>query len=279
MKHAPIIPLFVALVSLLTASCTNQPTYRKDQLVRSVQDALVEEGLEQASVHLIDHTLAVQFAYPDTLSQMNDQVGFGEGFDEAARKAIGGLHRVLLSSDADVQFYVLLISDPEIPGIYLTMIRYMDDVRRSYVNMIDTIETFSRLVIDVNAAPPNQTLTLDQLLTRDIELSEFLSWQLAKRIQYRLTEALLATGRVQVGRCHGEFRNGEFLFTLNVLPVEGMSIEPEGEMLERAFDEATGVIAQVLSGYRFESFDTVRLIHPPTGRNLVLPRGQLEIFR
>jgi len=273
------LPLAIVLIGLLAGSCTNPPTYRKDQLVQAVQDVLAEEGLEQASVHLIDHTVAVQFAYPNTLAQLGDQVGFGEGFDDAARKSITALHRVLLSTDADIRFYILLISDPEIPGVYLTLIRYMDDVRRSYVNMIDTIETFSRLVIDVNVAPPNQPMTLDTLLTRDIELPEFLSWQLARRIQYRLAEELLATGMVQVGRCSGDFRNGEFVFTLNVSPMEGAPAQLGAETIAQAFEAATGIIAKVLSGYRFESFDAVRLIHPSTGRNLVLPRGQLDLFR
>ena len=45
--------------------------------------------------------------------------------------------------------------------------------------------------------------------------------------------------------------------------------------MEQIYDTSTETIAEVLNGYEFESFHTVRLVHPPTGRTLVLPKGRL----
>ena len=260
----------------LAAGCGVQPTYSKAHMAESLQAILLTEERLTASVRFIDHTLAVQLAYPDALTQQDGRITIGPAFDEAARKVIMSVHRVLLSSDADVRFYVLLISDPKVPGAYLTLVRYMDDIRRANANMIDTIEMFARTIIELDFVGPTQ-LTLEQYVPRDIRLEEFLSWQLARRIQYALSEELETQGLAHVGRCGGKFQNGEFAFTLDVEPTAEGTLDED--TLRQVFHTSSGVIAKVLSSYHFNAFDHVRLIHPITGRNLILPRTNLEIFR
>jgi hypothetical protein len=259
------------------SGCDSGPTYPKAALADSLQRILSKDRLE-ASVHYIDHTLGVQLSYPDVLEEVDGQLGIGPGFEEAARKVLMAIHRVLLSTDADVRFYVVLLSEPDVPGAYLTIVRYMDDIRRAYANMLDSPEMFARTIYDFNFLGGSPPVTIQQYVPRDIRLEEFLSWQLARRIQSALSEALESSGSVHVGRCGGRFQDGEFVFTLDVSPVT-----PEGQVDEatigRAFEASTQVIANVLSSYRFESFDAIRLIHPLTGKSLVLPKTRLEIFR
>jgi hypothetical protein len=265
-------------LSLLLAAvlgCSVAPTYHREDLVDALQAVLKEDGVA-ASVRLLDHTIAVQFEYPGALLQDGEQIGIGPTFDDAARIVTTAIHRVLLSSDADVRFYVMLLSDPAIPGTYLTIVRYLDDIRRAHVNMLDVTEMMARTIFELNTVGSN-VVTLEQYLPRDIELPEFLSWQLARRIQRQLAEELELSGMAAVGRCGGEFHDGEFAFTLNVVPtVAGAIDEPT---IRQIFQSATKVIAQVLSSYRFESFTSVRLIHPATGRHIVLPRTNLSVFR
>jgi hypothetical protein len=262
-------------VLLLATSCENRPTYPKERLAESLQEILTSEQLH-ASVRFIDHTLAVQFDYPGALAQADNQIGIGQNFDEAARKALTATHRVLLSSDAEVHFYVLLLSDPQTPGAYLTMVRYMDDVRRANANMINTFEMFARTIFELNFVGPTP-LTLEQYVPRDIQLEDFLSWQLARRIQHALIDELQPADAVKVGRCGGRFQDGEFAFTLDVAPATSGSLDDA--TLRRVFHTSTNVIAKVLSSYKFESYDTVRLVHPLTGRNFVLPKTHLQAFR
>ncbi|MDP3723888.1 MAG: hypothetical protein Q8R91_10425 [Candidatus Omnitrophota bacterium] len=260
----------------LGGGCNSQPTYPKERLAESLQRLLTQEHLN-ASVRFVEHTVAVQYEYPGALIQIDaHQFGVGPAFDEAIRKVLFPLHRVLLSSDAPVDFYVLLMSDPKFPGAYLTMVRYLDDVRRANANMLDTPEMFARTLFELNLVD-SRPLTLDQYLPRDILMEEFLSWQLARRIQAKLTEELYAAGVAEVGRCAGEFRNKEFVFTLNVTPPSGTAFDDA--TIRRIFETSTNQIAQVLSSYRFHSFDAIRLIHPSTGRHLVLPKARLDVFR
>ena len=272
-------PLLVSVATgaalLLATGCSSSPTYRKEHLANSLQGLFAAEHL-QTSVRFLDHTLAVQLQYPGALRQDGDAITIGPAFDEVLRKVLPGMHRVLLSTDADVQFYVLLVSDPATPRAYLTMVRYMDDVRRANANMLDTPEMFSRTVFDLKYAG-ERPVTIEQYVPRDIQMEEFLSWQLARRIQTSLAQELQVAGLADVGPCGGEFHDGEFAFTLNVSPIaEGTLGE---DTLQAVFQTATRVVAKVLSSYRFESFESIRLILPVTGRNLVLPKARLEIFR
>ena len=261
---------------LSAAGCDNRPTYPKEHLAESLQEVLTADQLK-TSVRFIAHTLAVQLEYPGALASTDTQVGIGPAFDEAARRALTALHRVLLSTDADVSFYVLLMSDLHAPGVYLTIVRYLDDIKRANANMIDTPEMFARTIFELNFVGGETPVTLEQYVPRDIHLEEFLSWQLARRIQHSLTDELQAAGIATVGRCGGRFENGEFVFTLDVAPATDGPLDEE--TMQRTFQTSTSVIASVLSNYRFESFDAVRLVHPLTGRNVVLPKTRLELFR
>ena len=269
-----VIPALVA-VGLLAAGCTNRPTYPKAHMAESLHQILHADSLA-TQVRFIEHTLAVQLSYEDALTQSDDQISIGPAFDEAARRVLTAVHRVLLSTDAEVRFYVLVISDPKVPGAYLTLVRYLDDIRRANANMIDTLEMFARTIIELDYVGPAH-LTLEQYVPRDISLEEFLSWQLARRIQYSLSDELQSAGLATVGRCGGKFNNGEFAFTLNVEPVAGEPLDDA--TLHKIFQTSSSVVAKVLSSYHFNKFDRVRLIHPMTGRNIVLPRTNLEIFR
>ncbi len=259
----------------MLAGCGGGVTYKKDRLVESLQEVLASEQLH-GSVRFVDHTLAVHVEYPGTLAQADGQIGIGPGFEEVSRKVTQSLHRVLLSSDAPVQFYVVLLSDPTVKGAYLTIVRYVDDIRRANANMLDTPEMLARTVFDLNVVETSP-LTLEQYVPRDIQMAEFLSWQLSRRIQATLIDALQNAGLAQVGRCGAEFHNGEFAFTLNVVPAGEKALDEAS--VREAFQASTKIIAKVLSSYQFSSFESIRLILPAMGRNIVVPKTSLEIFR
>jgi hypothetical protein len=152
----------------------------------------------------------------------------------------------------------------------------MDDIRRANVNMLNTSEIFARTIFELSytgGAP----VTLEQYVPRDIRMEEFLSWQLARRLQDTLTAELKESGAAEVDRCGGDYRGGEFAFTLNVRPAAGAALDEA--TVQQLFAAATKVIVQVLSSYDFKSYDTVRLILPASGRNLVMPKAHLEVFR
>ena len=263
-------------VAWLSSGCA--PSYRKEQLTQSIEQICKTEYHYTVSARLDGRTLAVLLQHDGILEQAGTQVQLSEGANEILGNMIEVLHRVLLSTDAPIQFYVLLVYDRSVPGVYLNLVRYIEDVRQANAQMLAPTEFFSRTLLDLKIAT-TQAIDLSKLPLRDIQLEEFLSWQLAKRTQTRLTEQLQRTHVVSadVGQCEGRYQNGEFTFALNVTPHAGVTLDES--RLQALFQDATSVIAEVLASYRFDHFTAVRLIHPPSGRTLLLPKARLEIFR
>lgn len=262
--------LNVAFGVVLLGGCL-KATFPKDRLAEDLRTILADDGVT-STTRFIDHTLAAHVEYPGALSQTEEQIGLGPEFDAVSRKALQAIHRVILSTDADVRFYVVLVSDPTTPGAYLTIVRNTDDVRKANANMLDMGEAFARTILELNYVGGN-TLDLASYVERDIQIEEFLSWQLARRLQTRLSEEL-GSSVAGVGRCGGEYKAGEFIFTLNVVPSAESGLDEA--TLRKVFDVSSGVIANVLSSYQFNGFEQVRLVLPAAGQNLVLPKAGLD---
>ncbi len=271
----PRLPWCLVVLCAVTVAGCASASYPKDQVRHTLESFLQDEHLT-AQVRLVERTLVVHVDAAGTLTRADEQIGLGPEFDTTIRKTLQNVHRVLLSTDAVIRFYVVLVSDPGVPGAYLTMVRYTDDVRRANVNMFTTDEMFARTIFEVTDVGAQQ-VNIDEYVPRDIELEEFLSWQLARRLQHELADSLQETDIAGVGRCAGAFDQGEFVFTLNVVPgAAGALDEPT---TQQVFQAATRVIARVLSSYDFEAFNAVRLILPGANRNLVLPKQQLTVFK
>ena len=265
------------LASLWLGACA--PSYRKDEVVQAIQQICQDEYHLDVTARLVGEPLAIQLNYDGILVASGNHVELAPTANEVLGNVIETVHRVLLSTDGNVHFYLVLASDPKVPGIAFTLVRYLDDVRRANANMLTPTEFYSRTIFDLHYVG-SPTMSLDQLVPSGIQMEQFLSWQLAKRIQTRLSETLQKRGvpMDDAVRCAGEFQNGEFVFTLSLEPkADQQQIDPE--LLQQIFQDAAAVIAQVLSGYRFEKFDTIRLTHPPTGRSLLLPKTRLELLK
>lgn len=266
----------LAVGGLLLGACS--PSYRQDQLIQALTTICATDYHLTVSARQVGQTLAVHLHHDGILQQQGAQIGLAESANEVLGNILEAIHRVILSSDAKISFYVVLVSDSTVPGAYLTIIRYVEDVRRANANMLPPTEFFHRTIFDLKFVS-GPTLGLDQLSLDDIQLEQFLSWQLARRIHTHLTDELSRHGiPADVGPCSGEFRNGEFAFTLTVGSTPGQT-GLDDALIQQVFQDATSVIAQVLSDYQFKRFERVRLTHLPTGRSLLLPKTRLELFR
>jgi len=275
--HHHTWPWLSVLLSLSVLGCS-RPTYRGEQITQTIERLCADEYQLDVTVKRTGETVAVYLHHPGILQQTGQHIGLAPSANEVLGNLIEVIHRVVFSADAPTNFYILLVSDPTAPGAYLTLVRYLDDVRRVQANIIPPTEFFSRMILDLKYLPAPPEL-MKQLVLNDLTLEQFLSHQLAQRIHARLVERLSAqdASTVEVRKCVGEFRDGEFAFTLNVEPQGDAPFDQE--LVQQLFEDAVEVIAQVLSGYRFDQFQTIRLIHPATGRSLLLPKTQLELFR
>lgn len=272
----------LALAVFASSSCA--PSYRPDQVITSLQEICAHDYKLTVTAKQVGRTLAVHLHHDGILQQTGNQVGLTDNAQEILGNLIEAIHRVVLSSDASINFYLVLVSDSTIPGAYLTILRYLEDVRRANANMLPPTEFFHRTIFDLKFVGGG-AVGLEQFDVSDITLEEFLSWQLARRIHTHLTEQLAEHGMTaEVGQCSGEFQNREFAFTVTVAPPTIGTQAPgeqliDEELIQQVFQDTTSVIAQVLTDYQFNRFDSVRIVHMPTGRSLNLPRTRLELFR
>jgi len=261
-----------ALIGLLLAGCN--PSYRRPQVIASIQDICKREYGFAVTLRATGDTLAAHLHHGDLLQSVDGQVELQENANKILGDLIEAIHRVVLSSDAPYRFYMVLASDPEIPNVALTLVRYFDDVKRANANMLTPTEFYHRTILDLHFVT-TPTLTLDQVAMTDIQLEQFLSWQLSKRIQSKLVESASRRGQIVAPesiRCTGEFQNGEFLFALSLE-------QKDGEGVQELLEDAASVVAQVLKDYRFERFETIRLTHPPSGQSLLLPKTRLQLLK
>ena len=128
----------LAVLTGLASGCS--PTYRTGQLAQAIEQICATEHQLTISVRQIGRTVAVQLHRPGILQQEGTSVGLSESATEVLGNVLEAVHRVIFSSEDPVQFYFLLVSDPTVPGVYLTLIRHVEDVRRANANVIPPTE-------------------------------------------------------------------------------------------------------------------------------------------
>jgi len=271
--------LFAIAVLGLGASGCGGPTYRRDEIPKAIQEICAREYQLNATVRLVGRTVSLVAQKPGLFEQLGGEiVGLSESTPLDLSRLVEAIQRVILSADQPPEFYLVLACDPAAQDTCLMMVQYVDDVRRVQASMIPLTEYLARRILEFHRSGTSPG-DVERWLSSDIQFEQFLSWQLANRIQTRLSEAFLRQGwpPSDIGPCLGEFREGEFAFTLNVVrPLEGT--DRDG-VVQQVFEEATQEIADVLASYRFEDFDRIRLILPASGRDLLLPKAQLDLIR
>src|SRR3989338_2420489 len=99
-SRTAMVPVLRIVLSGIVAACVigasgcGGVTYQREAVAGAVQDLLTHEGL-QASVRLLEHTLAVKVDYPGALRQTDDQISLGADFDKVLQLVIPQVHRVL----------------------------------------------------------------------------------------------------------------------------------------------------------------------------------------
>ena len=264
--------VWLSIVGLLVVGCG--PMYRRGQVLSSIQDICKHEYGFDVTLRAVGDTLAAHLHHKDLLQSVDGHVELQESANKILGDLIEAIHRVVLSSDAPYRFYMVLASDPDVPNVALTLVRYFDDVKRANANMLTPTEFYHRTILDLHFVT-TPTLSLDQVAMTDIQLEQFLSWQMSKRIQSELVESASRRGQIVAPesiRCAGEYQNGEFVFTLSFEQKDGAGVQ---ELLQ----DAAGVVAQVLKDYHFDHFETIRLTHPPSGQSLLLPKTRLQLLK
>jgi len=210
------------LLILFYASGCGEVTYPKEKLTESVVKLCKREYGIDIDVQLAGKTLVI---YLPLTNLFNLKLALSESAQEKIQDALLSASRVVLSTDAAIDFYCIIAQDIRLPEIQLVIIKYIDDVKRAFFHDISRGEYFKRSIIDINENPQakkekpitdvfdkmklekeQQEKVLDDFFrsppsslkgigywsgkfyAKDITLPEFLAEQIAGRVRLRFRE-------------------------------------------------------------------------------------------
>jgi len=147
------------LMGTLLTGCG--PTYRADRIVDEVQKLNKKEYDIDADVKMVGNTLIVRIL-------VDNLMGVLLSGDSAEGKKVWDsmtvLSRVCLSTDAPIQFFVVVAADRAEPSNSFVFTRYVEDVKRVMLDDISRGEFLDQTLIEMrfrakvfSSTPPSST--------------------------------------------------------------------------------------------------------------------------
>ena len=287
--------LMLAVIAMIASGCS-KPTYPAARIEESVVKLCKNEYNISVRAKLQGSTFAVYMPF-ENLFDAN--LALSEEASDHLNDVLLSISRISLSTDADLQFYILIVQDPRIPDVQMIVIKSVDDLRKFFYGGISRNEYFKRMLYDVNFTPQAQKEKLiknlfvnldiegidealdmylrkvgissindigywnDEFFIKDITLTEFFSKQIESRIrmEFRADKELAEKYRVIeiVGRYDEAEETPQFRISANIRPTKMPTPEEKTQNINDVLEACLKVSSDVLSGYKFENFDHVEI--------------------
>ena len=243
---------FYLLVPLLLFFSGCAPTYPKEKITSSIVKMCQDKHGLPVIAKISENTLGVYMAIDNLLGQ---NLSLTQETSEKIGNVMLIIHRAVLSTDGNIEFYTLTVADKKLPSAEFNLTVYVKDIKRALTLDISRSEYYQRISRDLKLNL-SSLVTADTFSVKPIKVSDFLAKQIAGRIKHNLEKDRdLKTNRVE-----GQFKNGDFLFELEVSNNSGdifgqLSYEKNKELLK----ESLGLASTLLRGYDFTDFRAVEL--------------------
>lgn len=234
---------FTCPLTLAPALSGCGPTYPKESLKESIIKVCKKEYSLDVKVEVIGKTVAIYCALQDL---WDFTFAMTKKASEELNDVILTVSRVTLSTDAGVEFYVVIAHDMRLPEIQIIIVKRVEDVKRFMLNDISRGEFSKRMLIDKRINPQAkkehdikqvfekmgldkkwqdtvmndffraQPAALgdigywnDRFYVKDIQLPEFLVEQIAGRVRMDFYEDKKLADTVLIKSAKGSFINKE----------------------------------------------------------------------
>jgi hypothetical protein len=235
-RPTPLNAWALIFLSLALSSC--QPTYPKEKVTDSVIKLCEKEyNLKDVRAKIIGKTLWV---YIPLERLVDENLQLDKEMAETIEDVALNIHRVALSTDRKIDFYVLVASDIKHIGADFTMIGYVPDIKKVILMDISRGDYLQRILRDFQANP--RALNDKEgrhVYISDISLPMFLAEQISRRLKQNIP---------QINDIQWQFNNGIFSFVLDV------QRNPEIELKVREF------IDRLFRSYEFTNYTDVRIL-------------------
>jgi len=266
-RNTPGLIRLSVVVGLLLFIFGCAPSYPKETLDKSIRELCKREYSVDVEVKLVGKTVGVYIPIDELLED-------GESLSPAAikrvDKVIMGVSRVLLSTDADIDFYVLIAQDPVIPQLQFVVIGYIEDRKRALATYIAKSDYFDRLIKELRLTPQallrkkgtTKSSTISSIgywnkefFLEDIKMSEFLTKQTEDRIRNAfLRNSSLKNLRSQLVK--GAYKDGALNFKV-VFTTEKDA--PNTTDQTQALKSFFKIISDMLYRYNFSDYSSIEI--------------------
>lgn len=266
--------IFVFLFSLILLSGCG-PTYPKEKLTQALVDICRKEHkLTDVQAKLVGKTLGVKIALEEGLFDAEFKPT-SKAFDIIGNVALA-ITRVCLSSNADIQFCVVVIADKRSSGFEWRFVRYIMDIKRVYLEDISRGEFFKRADFDLHFDP--QALlkgAKNGFYLEDIKLTDFLARQMAKRVKNTLETNPYFLDKFNVNSLEGRFEMGVFKLVVDVTPKFPLATTLNAKAKDYMRDLAFGSISDTVRWYSFKDFSLAQLKFGKLGELMIMDKAAL----
>ncbi|MFH0876904.1 MAG: hypothetical protein V1863_01590 [Candidatus Omnitrophota bacterium] len=245
--------LFACCLGLLSAC---DATYPARTLTQQLTKLIKEEEKISATVHISGQTLWIYVPLENLVDEKNmtwDTAGL-----EKINQVMGIVHRVILSTDAKLNFLALVGADVKKYGLEITAIEYIPDVKEAILEKFSRGEFFRRSVKDVDFNPNAVNDVLGESKRfYNISFEQFLSLQIIHRAKtiFLKDKALQKLFEIKSSSWSEKFGvlkiDIEFLHKTYDLSQEEAKVKP--------LDYMRMIAAEVFKNYDFKTFQELQM--------------------
>ncbi len=286
-----IVPAVVlsGVFAFMSISCG--PTYPKEKLPEAVKSVCRAEYGKEVDVIIEGGTMGIYHS-------MQGLLDANMGINQAAWDSISSLiliaSRVVLSTDADIQFYCVITQDAKMPEVQVVIIKHVNDVKLAMYRNISRGEAFKRTLFSMNLtpqaqkersveqifgrmglAPETRERVLDEFFRspptrisdigywrgrfylKDVGMPEFLAEQISNRIKIEFRSEEPFAGDFTYTSSEGTYTEGlDANYFLINFQIGGVGDDAE-KLREKKIRKILEIASTVVEGYRFEDFDFI----------------------
>lgn len=277
----PALPFSLILITIFIFACSSEipPTYKEKEIPNFIKKICKEEYNLNVTTRVVGNTLWVYAPIPRIIDKdytITKEKFFDDEMNDKLRKIMTSIGRVLISSDRAPEFYCLVISDIEERGLDYTLIGNVMDVKKSYAGFIPWAETNRRYVRKLENAPLAIGDTEGtHIKPYDINLPEFLAYQISQRIEDRFREDDLKY-LYQINAIRAHFTPTTLVINADIKKQEMRIITSQNDYLTK---EALKIVASVIKAYDFRDFTNVEINDSQNGKSTIVNRATVEAIR
>ncbi|MBF0493685.1 MAG: hypothetical protein HQL28_00960 [Candidatus Omnitrophica bacterium] len=306
------MPLVAACV-LFLSSCG--PTYPKEKLPETIKKVCKDEYKMDVDVSVDGSTLGI---YCPIKGLLDVSMGISEEAWDQISNLILIASRVVLSTDAKINFYIVITQDERLPEMQIVIIKYVEDVKQGMFRYIGRDESFKRTLFSMNLTPQaRKERSVEKVFDRlgveeqvresvlseffrsspsklsdigywrghfyikDVEVGEFLSAQIANRMRIDFKNDKTLDEEFKFDSAEGLFlrEKNKKAFQIKYKIYNQIQTDDKKRLNNDKVKGILQIVYDVVDGYKFKEFDFVELEDQLENSKVNVPSDEIWSFK